>query len=222
MIRLAGAGQVADHQGDVEELQPVHGAGQHHGFLGAQAQAVHAGVDVQGGVQDPTARVAVPGLDLRQAVEHRRQAGRLDGGGRTGRDAIQQVDRGDAVAQGPAQGHALGQAGDMEAPRAYVPQPSGHQIGAQSVAVGLHGGRDLGAAGGGLEHGVVGGQGVQVEGEEGGFGHGAGRSRACLPRPVEMRCTISGGPGSRSPGSRPRWPGSAPRCTAAGRPPAAT
>jgi hypothetical protein len=58
--------------------------GQHDGFLGTQAQAVHAGVDVQGGVQHAAARVAVPGLDLRQAVEHRRQAGRLDGGAEPG------------------------------------------------------------------------------------------------------------------------------------------
>jgi hypothetical protein len=74
MIRLAGAGQVADHQVMFEELQPVHGAGQHHGSSGRRPRRFMP-VSMCRAASSRPARVAVPGLDLRQAVEHRRQAG---------------------------------------------------------------------------------------------------------------------------------------------------
>ncbi len=55
MIRGRPAGQVAHHQVDLETPQPVRPLGEGRGLLDAKAEAVEAGVDVQG---DPLAALS--------------------------------------------------------------------------------------------------------------------------------------------------------------------
>ncbi len=72
LVRIAGAGEVAHQQPDVEALQVLSSQGA--GVFGPQAQPVHPGVDVEGDLQPATiAGEAGSVPDLLDAVEDRRQ-----------------------------------------------------------------------------------------------------------------------------------------------------
>jgi hypothetical protein len=182
MLLLVGAGQVAHQELDGEALQAVGGGGEGLELVQGQAEAVHAGVEVQGGgeappVGDLRAGVGGEGLDLGGAAQHRDQPRGVKARRGAGDGAVEHQDAG--VAPRPqfgAQGLAFLQPGDEEGAGALGPQAAGDGAGAEAIAVGLDHRGDLGRTGQAPEHGVVGGEGVEVDREAGAGGRHVARA----------------------------------------------
>ncbi len=124
------AGEVAHHQAQLDALEPLGRGGQRFRLLDPQAEAVQPGVDVQRRPQRRAAARREGGgrFQLRQAVQHRRQPGRLQPGQGARRRAVEHQDL--AWPSGPQlspQRLAFAQAGDEEAACALGPQPPGHR-----------------------------------------------------------------------------------------------
>ncbi len=169
MVGLFGAGQVADEQLHIQPRQPVGGLGQGLKLLGAQAQAVHARIQMQAAGQGRIG-MAARGVvfQLAGAVQDWDKP-RLDQPPRrTGDRAIQDVDhRGPVRSEHGPQGLAFLQPSHMKTARALGPETPRDGRRAQAIAVGLDHRRNLSPARLGAEQAVIGRQGVQVDGQAG-------------------------------------------------------
>ena len=76
VVRLLRRHEMAHQQGKPQPAQAAALVGQHLRLLGAEAQPVHAGVDMDHRVERPVEalRRGAPGIELAEMVEHRREA----------------------------------------------------------------------------------------------------------------------------------------------------
>jgi hypothetical protein len=86
---------MAHQQGQAQPAQAAALVASDLRLLGAEAQPVHAGVDVDHRVERPVEalRGGAPGVELAEMVEHRRQAVLDEVGLGAGQQAVQHVDR---------------------------------------------------------------------------------------------------------------------------------
>ena len=162
VVGMIGAGEMAHHQRGLEGGQQL-GRGRHLVELAfGHAEAVHAGVDVDGGRHAPPARAAVgrPVARLRQAREHGAQIEARVVRLGAGQQAVEHVDGGAGL---HLAGRApLAQAGDEEGLAALAGERLGDRCQPQTVGVGLDDAGAFGPAGGLIEPRPVGAQGGEI------------------------------------------------------------
>ena len=161
---------MAHQQGEPQAAQAAALVDQHLRLLGAEAQPVHAGVDMDHRVERPVEALGggAPGVELAEMVEHRREVVLDEVGLGAGQQAVQHVDR--VLGQRAAQRDAFLEMGDEELPAALGREPRPDDRGAGAVGVGLeHGGaidRPAAGAAGIAQAAPVGGDGAEVDRED--------------------------------------------------------
>ena len=141
--------------------------GQEGHFLSRQAEARHprVGVDVGGERGTDLAAEARPRLDLGKAVEHGDEVVVGEDLWVGASQSVEHVDRG--LGQTVPQRDALANLGDEEGPAPGSGQGRSHPVHAKPVGVGLDDARALGARHHFPEQPVVGGNGVEIDGQDG-------------------------------------------------------
>lgn len=135
--RLLGGDEMADDQRQPKPAQAAALVDQDLRILCAEAQPVHAGVDMNDGVEWPLVTLGrrTPGIELAEMVEHRRQSVLDEIGFCPGEQAVQDVDR--MLRQHAAQRNALVDMGDEELPAAFGGQAWPHNGSATAIGIGL-------------------------------------------------------------------------------------
>jgi hypothetical protein len=132
------ARQVAHQQGQRRMVEKGGLGGERIDIARWQAQAGHAGVDLQGGRQGAALRdgQVAPAPCLLQAVEHRDDARRRAGGLGPRLQAVEHIEAG-LIAQNGPDGQRLAQVGDEEVPATRRFERGGDPGRAQAIGVGL-------------------------------------------------------------------------------------
>ncbi len=197
-----GADEVA-HQEIDTGLRHDRVAGEGQTLRHRQAEAVHAGIDVERRRADRAlgaVRSRPLGHFLARA-EHGAQAGLPVGRCAARRKAVQHVDRG--LGQGGPCAQALGQVRDEEGAAAFPPQGRAGLGDPAAIGIGLDDGRRLRARGGIGENPPVRPQGREVDGEAAAMADGARIAHAPGLPPARGRSQgARGGPSDRKAGRR--------------------
>ena len=168
IVRIIGAGEVRDQVPPVHACKQLRGPGQPVGLARRQAEPVHAGVDVEHGIErHPGAFAGTPPPgNLVGVVDDRDQP--VFGQDRLGsrQHAAQHGDVDAGVGDVGAQRHGFIQCCDKEHPAPGPDQAAGHPGGPDAIGVGL----DRGPAGRGPEAAaqqlVVCGNGVEIDAQQ--------------------------------------------------------
>ena len=166
VVRLLGGDEMAHHEAWREGTEQLSVFGELDRRFHPQAEAVHAGVDMEGRRQAACAGAAEgrPLLDLFQRAEHRPQVVRPVGGSGAGQKAVQHVDHG--IGRGRAHAPSLDGVGDEEGAAAGAIERRHSLLDANAIGVGLDDRRRLGGADPCGQGAPVGDQGGQVDGEK--------------------------------------------------------
>ena len=127
VVRLLRHHQVAHQQSEPQPAQSAALVDQDLGLLRAEAQTVHAGVDVDHRVERPVEalRGGAPGIELAEMVEHRRQPVLDEVALGAGQQAVQDIDR--VLGQHGAKRNAFVDMGDEELPAAFGRRAAGRR-----------------------------------------------------------------------------------------------
>ena len=162
-VWIVGAGEMAHHEAHREGCQQIGRGGQCLDIRFGHAQAVDAGIDVNGGWQaavDVTAECA-PVADLGETGEHRSQVETRVEVLRAGHQTIEHIDRGTGLHEAGAA--PLVEGGDEECPAALTRQRVCDFLEAEPIGVGLDHAGTFSRAGFRVEAGPVGAQRMKID-----------------------------------------------------------
>ena len=162
--------QVAHDQSEAQATQPAAFVDQHLRVLCAKAKPVHAGVEVDDGVQGLVEALGgrPPGIQLGQVIEHGNEAVLHEIAFGAGKQAVQHVDR--QLGQHAAECYAFVDMRHEELPAAFGRQQGTDHGRPHAVGIGLQNGgavdRPAGGATGIAQPAPIGGNRAQVDGKD--------------------------------------------------------